>query len=787
MDSSRILPPPESPESHRRLTIGIVVIAGLVLAAYWPALQAGYIWDDDDYVLANETLRSIDGLYRIWFEFGAVPQYYPLVHTVFWIQYRLWELNPLGYHTVNVTLHLLSALMLWRILTMLDIRGSWLAAAIFAVHPVTVESAAWVSELKNVLSLFMALLAIAAYLVFRESEQRKYYIMALGFFILALLSKTVACSVPAVLLVIYWWKHGRVDRIEVVRTAPFFAAGLIMAWVTVWMEKTHVGAAGVEWAFSPVDRILIAGRALWFYMSQLLMPDPVMFIYPRWTIDSGAAWQFAFPICFLMMLGLAWLQRDEFGRGPLAALLIYAGVLVPALGFIDVYPMRYSFVADHFQYHAMPAFITLVVSMVAFAVPVLRQWGDAGKLFLIVGSVSVLLACVHLSWRHAHAFADEETLWRDTIVKNSSAWIAYNNLGLIQFARGEVDEATTQFLRVIKMNPRHANARANLGRCFMAEKKFKEAEQEFLAALEIDPQSALTLNNLGSLYAQTGQMDKAVSCFGRILQTTPDAPNVLVNMGNVFAQQKQWEPAEAAYRRALASNPAFESAHLNLALMHRNRGDLSAAEVQYSAGVAAAPNSIALLSELAELFRGTGRGKEALVTYRQIIELDATHVDALYAAGQLSLQQRDPNNAVRLFAAALQHQPNHVGANFNLGLVLYASGQVKPARERFEVVLKAEPEWPVIQERMAWLLAASGEAADVGRAQMLLAKAEKATETPAASLLDCRGVVLAAAGKFNDAAVAAEAAHKAAVGNLPMQKAIAARLALYRSGKPFRQ
>jgi tetratricopeptide (TPR) repeat protein len=221
--------------------------------------------------------------------------------------------------------------------------------------------------------------------------------------------------------------------------------------------------------------------------------------------------------------------------------------------------------------------------------------------------------------------------------------------------------------------------------------------------------------------------------------------------------------------------------------MHRNRGDLSAAEVQYSAGVSAVPNSLALLGELAQLLRSMGRGKETLTLYGRMLEIDPTNAGTLYVAGQLSLEQRDPNGAVRFFAAVLQHEPNHVGANFNLGLILYASGQTDPARQRFEVVLKAEPGWPVIQERMAWLLAASGELADLAQAQTLLAQAEKAAKTPGASLLDCRGVVLAAAGKFDEAIAAAEAAHLAAKGNAPMQKAIAARLALYRSGKPFRQ
>ena len=285
----------------------------LACVAYWPTLGNGFIWDDDDYVQNNMTLASPAGLRNIWFKLGAVPQYYPLVHSTFWIEHRLWGLDARGYHAVNLLLHALSAVLVWRLLARLAVPGAWLAAAVFAVHPVGVESVAWVTERKNVLSCALALGSMLAYLRFSPadvaSDDRargawRYYVLALVLYVAAVLSKTVTASVPAVLLVVYWWKRGRVSGRDVIRLIPFFAWGLGLSAVTVWMEKTFVGAHGEEWNISPLERMLIAGRALWFYAGKLAWPYPLIFFYPRQADDRrrGLA-----PICL------------SAGRGPARA------------------------------------------------------------------------------------------------------------------------------------------------------------------------------------------------------------------------------------------------------------------------------------------------------------------------------------------------------------------------------------------------------------------------------------------------------------------------------------
>ena len=348
---------------------GLLIV--LTVAAYVPALRGGFVWDDDKYVTANRTLRTADGLAEIWFEIGVTIQYYPLVFTTFWIEHRLWGLEPFGYHLVNVLLHATSAGLLWTLLRRLKVPGAWLAAAVFAIHPVHVESVAWITERKNTLSGVFYLLALLSYLRFEPPDPQahnrrrdwRFYPPALVLFTCALLSKTVTCSLPLVILLLLWWKRARWRWLNVLPVVPMLAIGALMGLLTAWMEKNIVLARGADWDLSIVQRCLIAGRALWFYLGKLVWPAEVMFTYPRWQVRADVWWQFLFPAATIAVVVALWLLRRRVGKPPLVAALFFGGTLAPALGLIDVYPMRYSFVADHFQYLASIGPIVLFVAL----------------------------------------------------------------------------------------------------------------------------------------------------------------------------------------------------------------------------------------------------------------------------------------------------------------------------------------------------------------------------------------------------------------------------------------
>jgi len=329
----------------------------------------------------------------------------------------------------------------------------------------------------------------------------------LAFFVGALLSKTVACSLPAALLLVLWWKRGRIGWRDARLLGPFFALGVAFGLLTIWMEVHRVGAEGVTWDLTFIDRCLIAGRALWFYAGKLLWPWPLMFVHPRWQIDAGAWWQYLFPVAAAGVVAALWLTRDRLGRGPLVAVLLFAGTLVPALGFFDLYPMRYSFVADHFQYLASIGLIALGAAGLAAAA---RRCGDLGLAIAAVASVVVLITLGTVTWRYGHAFHDAETLWRDTLAKNDNAWIAHNNLGTILQARGDQNEALIHFRRAVEINRDHAEGQNNLGGILGSQGRMDEAIAHFRRALELDPGLARAHANLGSALLTQGRPDEAM-------------------------------------------------------------------------------------------------------------------------------------------------------------------------------------------------------------------------------------------------------------------------------------
>ena len=410
------------------------------LVAYWPTLSCGFIWDDDDYVEHNKVLEAPAGLVRIWTEPTASPQYYPLVFTTFWIERRLYDLDPAGYHAVNVLLHAANGLLLWRLLRRLAIPVAWFAAALFVLHPVEVESVAWITERKNVLSGFLYLASALAYLRFRppdrETTDWRWYAASLGLFVLALLSKTVTCSLPAALLLVTWWKRPRLGWRDLGPLAPMFVVGAALAGVTVWMERHHVGATGIDFALTPADRILIAGRAVCFYLGKLIWPVDLAFIYARWTIDPTSAEQWTYPIAVALLLAAAWFGRRIVGKGPLVALLFFVGTLLPALGFIDVYPMKFSFVADHFQYLASIGPLTL------FAVAGKRGlellFAKRPGMPALIGA-AWLMALGVLTWAQVSIYVDRTELWTDTLRKDPDSWIGHQNLAEELFQKRKLD------------------------------------------------------------------------------------------------------------------------------------------------------------------------------------------------------------------------------------------------------------------------------------------------------------------------------------------------------------
>ena len=498
-------------------------------------MSGGFVWDDGDYVTENPTLRTLDGLQENWTATHENYQYYPLALTTFWIEYHLWGLNPVGYHILNVLLHGSNALLVWVLLRRLEVRGAWLGAAIFGLHPVHVESVAWITERKNVLSLFFYLLAALSYLQFVSLERSKepadagtpspakgrlgpaqrgaaghagwlYYCLSLGLFTGALLSKTVTLTLPAAMLLVIYWKRGRIRARDVVQLAPFFAVGLGLGLVTAWVETHQMRAQGQYWSLTVLERCLIAGRALWFYAGKLVAPVNLTFFYPRWEVSTAVWWQFLYPTAALAAVGGLWVSRKRLGRGPLVAVLFFAGTLTPALGFFNVYPMRYSFVADHFQYHASIGLIALGAAALASVFALCdRRLPRAG---LALGGALIIVLGVQ-TWEQGKTYKDLETLCQRTLARNPSAWVAESLLAELRENDGRYEEALAHDRRALELNPNDPDLKNNVGTTLAQLGRYEEAVAVFKSVLAQHPDLAATHGWLAMALHSLGRDEEA--------------------------------------------------------------------------------------------------------------------------------------------------------------------------------------------------------------------------------------------------------------------------------------
>ncbi|MEO6594496.1 MAG: tetratricopeptide repeat protein, partial [Planctomycetota bacterium] len=525
---------------------------------YWPVLGCRFIWDDDDYVTQNPVLLTLGGFWSIWLEPHALPQYYPLVHTTFWLEYRLWGDAPLGYHIVNVLLHITSAALLWQLLQKLAIPGALFAALWFTAHPVHVESVAWITERKNVLSLVCYLLAARHWLRWYESGPRRDWWFATAWFLAALLSKTVTASLPAALCVVVWWLHGKVTRRALRGVSMWLLLGGAFAWLTIHLEATHVGAANTPWQLAGGERLLVAGRAVWFYLGSLLWPFGTCFNYPRWQLDTTSMIQWIGFVAAVLVTVLAVALHRRMGRGLGATLLLFGGTLVPALGFFDVFPFRYSFVADHFQYHAS---IAMLVAMSAAGTTAAARFCKPAVAKVLAASMVALASVV--AHRYVHTYRDLDTLWRHTLACNGESTLALANLGAMANERGDSATAKSYLERCLALDPTSYESLVNLGVIAHRDGDFATARRRYEAALRLKPDLANAMNNFAVLYLDEGRPHDALQLVAEALRSDPDYYDAHATCARALHDSKQWEPALDECQWVLARTPeAFETRQL---------------------------------------------------------------------------------------------------------------------------------------------------------------------------------------------------------------------------------
>jgi tetratricopeptide (TPR) repeat protein len=739
----------------RRDWFWALLLIAFVFVAYAHVFRADFIWDDESHLTQNPCVVGPLGLKEIWTTTQAV--YYPLVLTTFWALHKFVGLNPLPYHALNVLLHAVSAILLWRVLRLLQVRGAWLGAVLWALHPVMVQSVAWVTELKNTQSSVFYLLSILFFLnwedqgraVSRPSQRRigdrrsLVFGLSLLFFLLATLSKPSVVMLPFVLALCVWWLRGRIRWRDTLALAPFALISVVASAWTIWEQRFHARAVGPDWVQTFPERLIIAGKAIWFYLGKLVWPHPLIFIYPRWHVDSSKVVAYLPLLAAIAGLVALWFIHAKWGRALFFAAACYVVSLFPVLGFFSVYFFRYSFVSDHFQYLASMGPLALAGAGIATLLGPFLETPDQfvshpdtvprsgssiaiprRRLVLSAGLCGILLVSLgFLTWRQTAQYHNLFALYTATLQKNPRCWMAHYNLGIVLSEQGEADQAIDHYRRAVALRPDYAEAHYNLGRLLVEHGQLADAIAHYERAAAINPADAEAQNNLGVTLFGIGRTDDAIAHYQKALEIRPDYAEASCNLANALIAKDDFDGAIARYRACLTTIPDQEEAQYNLA---------------------------------SALLR-TGRTDEAIVEYQKVLQI----------------------------------HPESADAHANLGIAWLAKGRAGDAMTEYTKALQISPENLAALSNLAWLLATSAEPSlrNGSEAVQLAERADSASSRsdkhPA--VLRILAAAYAEAGQFAEAKETAQHALEAAniQGNTILANALRDEIALYELGLPY--
>lgn len=643
--------------------LAAVGLVSLTIAVYWPALFGDFILDDDIWLTNNPLMQASDGLYRYWFTAEAVD-YWPVTGTSFWIEWRLWGLDARGYHVTNLLLHIFSVLLLWRVLVLLAVPGAFLAALLFAVHPVNVESVAWISQRKTLLALFFSLLAALFYLPPTASTSSQpasekaltspiRYGLALAAFLLAMLSKGSVAVVPCVLFGLLAWLRP-VTKADVARVIPFFLVSLALVPVNMFFQARVTSSVPV---LPFLDRTLGAASAVWFYLYKALLPVNLSFIYPLWRVDaSQAAWWLPLVAAVGVSVLLPWWRTAAVGRALLLAWTYYGLVLLPVLGFTSISFMEHSLVADHYQHVGLVGIVTLLAAAWGYYRQAssrrLRQGLDGVAIFVVAWFAL-------LTWWKAAEYKSPIALYEATLARNPDTFLIHNNLGLaLMQAKRPLEEAMAHLEKAVALKPDYAAAQNNLGYVLLELGRGGEAEAHFREALHLSPEYAEAHQNLGRVLHRTLRTQEALEHYREAARIRPNVAEHHYGISGALVSLGQVAEARASWARVLELDPNHAGAH----------NDLGAALFQ------------------------DGKSSEAVSHYEQALRAKPDFAEAHYNLGVAQFQAQQLPSAIAHFREAIRLQPNNSHTYNDLGVALVGVGQIDDAITQFREALRVNPD-----------------------------------------------------------------------------------------------
>ncbi|HEX4140894.1 MAG TPA: tetratricopeptide repeat protein [Candidatus Methylacidiphilales bacterium] len=677
--------------AYGRLLAGALAIIAAGTWIYWPALGGGWVWDDNIYVTDNPLLHDLHGLWRIWFEPGAAREYYPLDATAWWIEWHLWGLATPGYHVINLLCHLAGSLLVWRLLARLGLRYAWLGGLLFAVHPVQVESVAWISELKNTLSLPFFLLALLAWIDFDERRRDRDYYLALALFTVAMLGKPTMAGFPLVILLYAWWKRGRVEGRDLKASVPFFVVSLALGVAAGWMaqrsqtppspaETAALGGLGV--------RLVGLGQVLTLALRQIFWPVGLIPDYPPPTIDFSLPQLLPWPVLAAILLYL-WTQRRGWGRHVLLGLGFALLMLAPVLAFVVMNFATMAWSMDHLLY--LP-----LIGLVGLAAAGLEQLADRAPVPLRAAGIAVVaLAVAWLAWLshgYARLYAGPETLLTYTLKHNPLAWRANVNLGVLMMKDGRTGPAIAEFEQALKIEPNRAETHYNYGKALAQDGHASDALEQYEQALAIDPTYAEAQYDTANLLAQSGRTDEALDHYRKAEQGRTDYTPAYYNMGNLLKQLDRLDEAAAQYQAALQIDPDQTDARYNLGNVLLREGQTDEAIAQFRAVLQTKPDYTGARLNLAETLLKTGHAPEAIEQFNEGLKDHPDDARLHYGLGNALFVSGQTEEAVAELEQAVRLDPSQAGAHYNLGYALMQAGRPAEAMTQFEETLKLNPD-----------------------------------------------------------------------------------------------
>jgi tetratricopeptide (TPR) repeat protein len=632
----------------------VLLIAGLTLAIYWPALRGGFVWDDGWYLTTNPLLDDASGLWKFWFQPGAWVEYYPLQETVQWIQWQLWHSDTLGYHLTNVVLHVINALLVWRLLGKFGLRRAWIGGLIFAVQPVQVESVAYISELKNVLSLPFFLLAMDAWMDHEATGSPRDYRRAFGFFTVAMLCKISMAPFPAAMLLYAWWKRGHVRWADAKAAAPFLLVAAVLSYASIWAGGAYLAHGHDQSPASPLDgplsRVDAAGLNAAVYFGRFFLPVDSLLVYPQWPLHPGHPVEYTPWLVGLGVLVVLWMKRASWGRHVLLGLGFFFIFLLPFLGFMSVSYMDFTWVMDHFLYIPSIGLIGLGIAA--------GEDLDA-RLPLITRPLAVAVVGA-MAWQsHALAgfFVSEEELWSHILQRNPNVWLAHHDLGCNLLDQGRYQEALVQLQEATRQRPDFSDGFYNLGVVLGKLGRTAEAEAQYREALRINPQNTRAFLNLGESLLRSGRTDEAESLFREGLKIEPDDASLNTNLGGLLMTKGRTSEAIALYERAVALDPKLAQLQYDLGVALMSTGGLTEATEHLQAAAALDPQSATMHENLGVALARQGRLGEAIEQFQIVLQLDPQKVEAHDNLALALAQTGHVDEAIEQFRQSLQINP----------------------------------------------------------------------------------------------------------------------------------